>query len=187
MSFSISGLTAVLIATACAADAAQPALIASGACRDGLPSGAYELRMADGRLRVMGAFHNGKRTGTFIFWNASGGRLAAIPYDEDLRNGTVALWHLKGRPAREDGRRLEAPVVAGRPHGARRSWYPSGRLRGEFSYEQGALREAKAWDGAGRLQDDTAARRTAQQDARTEETYIVTLERMVDEHRPPCD
>ncbi len=36
--------------------AAAQALLASGACRDGIPNGMYELRTPAGALRVAGAF-----------------------------------------------------------------------------------------------------------------------------------
>ena len=64
-----------------------------GACRNGVPHGAYELHTQDGRLRVVGAFAHGRKTGTFIFWNTSGARVAVIPYQDDEKAGTVALWH----------------------------------------------------------------------------------------------
>ena len=47
--------TAILLATGSAA-AAAPDLVASVGCRDGAPNGAYDLRMADGRMRILGAF-----------------------------------------------------------------------------------------------------------------------------------
>lgn len=167
--------------------AAEPALLASGACRDGQPNGAYELRMPDGRVRAVGAFHEGKRTGTFFFWNADGGRLAAIPYDDDVPNGTIALWHQRGKPSRESGRKLEAPMVAGRPHGIRRSWYETGRLRAEVSFDRGTLVEAEVWTRSGRPLATADAKRIALQDARGEETYIAALERFVARHRPQCE
>jgi hypothetical protein len=93
-----------------------------GACRAGLPHGSYELRGADGRLRVVGAFAQGRLTGTFIFWTAGGARLAVLPFDNEAKNGTVALWYAAPDARIEGGRRLEAPYVADLPHGIHRSW-----------------------------------------------------------------
>lgn len=185
-----SALTAsalLLMVTLSSARAAEPALVAFGACRDGLPNGPYELRMPDGGVRAVGAFHEGKRTGTFFFWSADGGRLAAIPYDNDVRNGTIALWHQRGKPAHEAGRKLEAPVVAGRPHGVRRSWYETGGLRAEASFDRGGLVEAQVWTRSGHPLATADAKRMALQDAHGEETYIAALERIVARHRPQCE
>ena len=69
-----------LAALASAPVAAQPAgLVASGACRDGQPNGAYELRSANGQVRISGAYAKGHRTGTFLFWSATGARIALVP------------------------------------------------------------------------------------------------------------
>src|SRR5436305_8198373 len=77
-----------------------------GACRDGVPNGAYELHEPHGRLRVAGAFSHGRKTGTFIFWTRAGARLAVIPYQDDHKTGTVALWHTLPGVPRELPRKL---------------------------------------------------------------------------------
>ncbi|MEO5700256.1 MAG: hypothetical protein ABIS17_12625 [Casimicrobiaceae bacterium] len=173
-----------------AAQARLPAagrLVADGACRDGRPNGIYELRAADGLLRVLGAFHAGKRTGTFIFWNGSGGRVAAIPYDEDVRNGTIATWHIGTRPAREIGRNLEAPVQRGKVHGTLRSWYRNGKLRILAEYERGTPLAVQAWDEAGRALPEAAARRIEDEVMRERDRELDALERLIAEHQPDCN
>ena len=49
---------------------------------------------------VVGAFAQGRMTGTFIFWSAAGARVAVMPFDNDAKSGTVALWYTPpdGRP-----------------------------------------------------------------------------------------
>src|ERR1700687_5890468 len=101
-----------------------------GACRSGIPNGAYELRMQDGRLRVVGAFAHGRKTGTFIFWNASGARVAVIPTKDDKKPGPVAFWYPGPGARRERQRKLEAPYEENRLHGIKRSWNPRGGRRG---------------------------------------------------------
>ena len=82
------------------AAAQSPAYVVDGSCRDGLPHGRYELRSSSGELRVAGAFNRGKRTGSFIFWDDAGSRIAHIPYDDDVRNGTLATWFKHGHAPR---------------------------------------------------------------------------------------
>jgi antitoxin component YwqK of YwqJK toxin-antitoxin module len=158
-----------------------------GTCRAGVPNGAYELRMRDGRLRVAGAFAHGRKTGTFIFWSSRGGRIAVIPYEDDARTGTVALWYLSAGSNRELGRKLEAPYNGNQLHGLKRSWHPDGARRAEFRYEQGVLTEAQAWSTSGRPLSPAEARALATRDASTDERYYQTLEQIVRDNEPHCE
>ena len=141
--------------------------------------------MRSGQPRVVGAFRDGMRTGTFIFWNDSGTRVGVIPYDEDMASGTIALWYATtgNRPA---ARWLEAPVVRGTPHGERRAWHPNGRLRYEARYERGVLLEVSAWDATGRALASAQARELVEKERRREEATIALLAKSIADHRPRC-
>jgi antitoxin component YwqK of YwqJK toxin-antitoxin module len=156
-----------------------------GTCRDGSPHGAWQLTDAAGHTRVLGAFNRGRRTGSFIFWDGNGVRIAHLPYEEDARNGTLALWHARGT-APEGPQRLEAVYAAGRLNGVVRAWDPSGRLRGEYRYAAGALTDAKAWDARGRELPPQEARAQAGKDASANESYLQTLESLVARHSRAC-
>lgn len=159
----------------------------TGSCRDGLPNGNYELRLPNGRLRVVGAFAHGRKTGTFIFWAESGARVAVIPYDEDARSGTVALWYVTPRSRIETGRKLEAPYVSDQMHGVVRSWYPNGVPRGQYRYEHGRLVEARGWTDAASTLPDAEAASHASSDAETDQHVLDDLVAIVDQHLPHCD
>jgi len=141
----------VLAACACvgAVDAFAQNYDVVGQCRSGVPNGAYELRTSDGRLRVAGAFSQGRMTGTFIFWTAGGARLAVLPLDNGMRSGTVALWHTAPDGRSEAGQKIEAPYADDRPHGIKRTWHAGGALRTEIRYERGVVVEARAWSEGG--------------------------------------
>jgi len=156
-----------------------------GACRDGVPHGAWQLTDASGHLRVLGAFSRGRRTGSFIFWDANGARIAHLPYEEDAKNGTLALWYARGSGV-EGPQRLEAVYAAGRLNGVVRAWDSSGRLRGEYRYAAGTLAEAKAWDPRGRELAEQEARAQAAKDASVNESYLQTLEALVARHARSC-
>jgi hypothetical protein len=185
----LAGLGALLLALALAL---APAVAhgedyrALGACRAGVPNGGYELRDADGALRVAGAFAQGHLTGTFIFWTAGGARLAVLPFDDDAKNGTVALWYAVPNAAVESGRRLEAPYVDDLPHGIQRSWHANGRPRAEYRYEQGVLADARAWTEAGEPLSDAAARGQAATDAAANAQIYAALLALIHDHGPPC-
>lgn len=167
--------------------AATASYVISGNCRDGRPHGAYELRMPDGKLRVAGAFNHGKRIGSFLFWNAAGARIALLPFDDDAINGTVALWYLAANAKTEPKPKLEAAYANGLPAGDTRSWYPDGRPRAEFRYEQGVLAGARAWSAKGTLLPEKEARALAARDKAADEEFYNTLETIVRDNPPPCE
>jgi antitoxin component YwqK of YwqJK toxin-antitoxin module len=162
---------------------------ADGYCRDGQPHGAYELRAASGQLRAAGAFANGKRTGSFLFWSSGGARIALLPFDHDRLAGTLALWYLPAASERMgEGRpKLEATYVAGKLSGMKRSWYPDGRMRAAFLYEAGALLEARAFSPTGAPLSPVQAKALAARDAVDDDAYFATLEDFVRNHPPRCD
>jgi hypothetical protein len=178
-------LASGLILAALAPAAGAETFSAIGACRAGLPNGAYELRMPDGRLRVAGAFVQGRKTGTFIFWTASGARSAVIPYDDDAKTGTVALWYTAAD--RELARKLEAPFKDNRLNGIVRSFRANGALRGEFRYEHGTMVVAQAWDQRGIRLSDAQALRLAPLEMEAAERVYAGLEAIVHEHPPHCE
>jgi hypothetical protein len=163
------------------------AYVVVGQCRSGVANGGYELHMSDGRLRVVGAFTQGRMTGTFIFWSAAGARIAVMPFDNDAKSGTVALWYTPPDGRVEAGRKLEAPYADDRPHGVVRSWHPNGTPRAEYRYEHGVLSEAHAWSASGKPLGGTEAERLAARDAANEDKFYASLLAIVRENPPPCD
>jgi hypothetical protein len=167
--------------------AQPPTWIVDGGCRDGQPHGRYELRAGNGELRVVGAFNHGKRTGSFIFWTASGSRVAHIPYDDDLRNGTLATWY-EARTARaEPARRFESMWRQGARDGLTRTWYADGHRRSETDYERGRQVTSAGWTDTGIRLQERAARDIAERDAATADAYNAELEALVRTHLPHCD
>ena len=158
-----------------------------GNCRDGVANGAFELRMPSGQLRVAGAFARGRRTGTFIFWTASGARIAVIPYDDNAKTGTVALWYPPAGARGEITRRSETPFADGVTDGEVRTWHPGGVRRGEYRYAHGTLVSALAWTAGGASVPEARARAQAERDAAQNERHYANLEKLVADHEPRCD
>lgn len=178
----------IVLAAALAAPSARAQdLEVRGGCRDGRPHGVYELKAPDGRVRVIGAFNRGKRTSSFIFWTSSGVRVAQIPYDEGAISGTVALWYAGAPPGGDAPWKLQAAYANGTLDGPKRSWLPSGRLRGEYLYENGVLVAAKAWSASGAPMPEAAARAQAAKDLDEDRRTYATLDAIVDGHLPPCE
>jgi len=181
-----SFLSASVIAASIASAAPAERFEVVGGCRGGVPNGAYELRMPDGQLRVAGAFAQGRKTGTFVFWTSRGARIAVVPYDDDAKTGTIARWYTTTTGG-ESGRRLEAPYTDNALNGIERSWHANGVLRSELRYEHGTLLSAQAWDRSGTLLPEAHARRLAAQDAAADERVLADLEAIVQDHLPRCE
>ena len=179
-------LVATLALVTCPAIAAET-FVVEGACRDGEPNGAYTLRSEDGRLRVAGAFAKGRRTGTFLFWSDRFARIAVVPYDNDRKVGTIALWYPPRSPGADAPRKSESTYVDDRLHGEKRSWHPNGNPRTDLRYERGVLVAARAWAEAGAPESDDDARERAARDLITDEQFYATLETLVADHRPRCE
>jgi antitoxin component YwqK of YwqJK toxin-antitoxin module len=175
-----------VLALAAVAGAAAQDYAIEGGCREGRPHGAYELRDGDGRVRVVGAFALGKRTGSFLYWSSAGVRIAQLPFEDDMLSGTLALWYATADRTGEGRRKLEAVYVAGRLHGVKRSWYPDGRPRSEFRYDKGTLVDARAFSEAGTALSAADARARAASDLAEDERYYATLNDIVLSHRPRC-
>ncbi len=173
---------ALAAAGACAQD-----FTVSGNCRDGLPHGAYELRAAGGQVRVVGAFNRGKRMGSFLFWADTGARLAQLPYDEDVLNGSVASWYPPAPRRAEQVQKVEANYAQGRLSGSKRSWYASGRDRTELRYEAGTLAAARAFGENGKALADADARALARRDEAADDRFVASLESLVRTHLPRCE
>ena len=179
-------LIAIVVQLA-AIDGIAQSFAAQGACRDGVPHGAWQLSDTNGRLRALGAFNRGKRTGSFIHWSASGVRIAHMPYEEDAKNGTLALWYPTPTKGPDAQQRLEAVYTAGQLNGFVRIWNPDGGVRGEYAYAGGQLAGAKAWDARGRELPELKARAQAESDVASNEAYHATLEALVAQHLPDCN
>lgn len=183
----LQGCAATLLTALGAITIHAESFSAVGQCRDGVPNGAYELYSLDGRLRVVGAFAQGRKTGTFIFWTSGGARIAVIPYDADAKTGTLARWYIATDGRSEAGHRLEAPHADDRLHGIKRTWYRNGAPRSELRYEHGVLIEARAWSQTSTPLPDADARALAARDAETDRRFYATLEATVRDHPPRCN
>lgn len=180
-------LIVLLVACATSAPLGAEVFELRGGCRDGLPHGLYELSAPDGRVRVLGAFNLGKRTSSFIFWSPLGVRIAQIPWDDGVISGTVALWYADAPRGGDAPWRLQASYLHGISDGRTRSWYRSGRLRGEYQYERGTLVGAKAWSAAGTPLSEDRARAQAVQDAGENARAYASLDAVVESNLPPCE
>lgn len=155
-------------------------------CRDGRAQGPYQLRDDNGQLRVSGAFNEGTRTGSFIFWRANGARAAHVPYDNGVRNGTLATWY-EAPPGDEPPRHSESTWRHGVREGQARAWYADGHLRSETEYAAGRIGGSIGWNDAGERLPEDAARELAERNARADDAEYAAADGLVRDHPAQCD
>jgi len=165
--------------------AAPADLVTKAGCREGRAQGPYELRYGAGQLRIAGAFNEGTRTGSFIFWRGNGVREAHVPYDNGLRNGTVATWY-EGAPDREPPRHIESEWRRGVREGTTRTWYLDGHPRSQTEYAKGAIVSSSAWSDAGERLAEDAARALAESDEQAADAAYAGLNDLIASHMPNC-
>jgi hypothetical protein len=119
-----------------------------------LPRRARQRRLraqdARWRLRILGAFAKGRRTGTFLFWSSTGARIAVVPYDDDAKVGTVAVWYAPAPPRGEPRRKLEAAYCGRRAPRRHAVVAPNGAAANGVSLRtREASSTATAWSESG--------------------------------------
>ena len=181
----LAGLAALSFAAQLVVAAPAVAWTVNGGCRDGRPQGPYQLRSDDGQLRIAGAFNEGTRTGSFIFWRENGVREAHVPYDNGVRNGTVAAWY-DGAPGREPARHFESAWRHGARDGETRSWYPDGHRRSQTRYANGRIVATLGWTDAGQALSDAAARALALRDAQAADADYAKRDALITQHMARC-
>ena len=180
----LAGIAALSFAAQLVAAPSTPWTV-SGGCRDARPQGPYQVRDQGGQLRVAGAFNEGTRTGSFIFWRENGVREAHVPYDNGVRNGTVATWY-DGPPGREPARHFESAWRHGQRDGETRSWYPDGHRRAQTQYANGRIVASAGWTDEGEALPDAAARELALRDAQTADADYANRDALIRQHMPRC-
>lgn len=117
-------------------------------CRraDGTLDGAYERRDAAGVVRESGAYHAGRRSGTWSFFFTTGRieeRGAMIGEDRD---GAWEIFFPDGKPRGREGWKL------GKRHGLTETFYPTGKPNESAAWADGIQHgESLTWCEDGRL------------------------------------
>lgn len=93
-------------------------------------SGAWNNWDQDGKLKSTFHYRNGKKDGSYIVYNSTGGVLSEGQYKAGELDGLQKI-------EMEDGSRTEIPYENGKRSGVERSWYPGGELAVEAPWVDG--------------------------------------------------
>ena len=151
-------------------------------CVSEVPEGKYSMSSADSS--ITGTFVQGKKDGTFSVFSSSGAQAALIPFHAGQIDGLVRLWFWS--ETNQGQLKLESTYSAGKLHGQKRSWYPSGDRRGDFTYTSNTLDRAEGWkpDGSPLSAEEAAA--MAAHDVDADQHFYNLIVKIIDESLPDC-
>ena len=107
--------------------------------------GPFVTRLADGTIETRGDYRDGKPSGLWKSWHASGAQSGEVTFVEGKPNGMLLGWYPSGQTSFVGGFR------DGRPMGSLETFDPAGRMRTAVDFgPDGQERRRRAWDDANR-------------------------------------
>ncbi len=177
---------ALWLALGCAAAPPPPAYRVDAECSGAKAHGRYEA-LGPGGDRIEGHYCDGRRCGVFTFYSGPGLKVAELPYEGRVLNGSVHLWYLPHTATgSRHGRKSSAEFADGRRHGDMRTWWPTGVRRTDFAYRQGAMTGGTAWSPEGEELPPDEGMALAQHDADADRRLFRALGSIVGSHPPRC-
>jgi hypothetical protein len=179
-------LAVVWIALGCAAVSPPPTYQVDAECRGSQPHGRY-VALGPGGDRIEGRYCDGVRCGVFTFYSGPGLKVAELSYRGRVLNGVVHLWYLPHTATgSRHGRKSSSEFADGRRHGDTRTWWPTGVLRSDFAYRQGAMTGGTAWSPEGEELPPDEAMRLAHHDAEADRRLFRALGSIIGSYPPHC-
>ena len=139
----------------------------------------FVIRDKQQRVRVDGRVDGGRMTGSWLYYDSKGERLASVTYRADQRTGPAELYYVTADGPAVKRQRMHGTYVAGSQHGTFTSNWPSGGKKLERDFDQGILQGARGWTEKGERMSDGAAMTTAIAESKAEEDLLTELENFV--------
>ncbi|HOW45190.1 MAG TPA: linear amide C-N hydrolase [Candidatus Aminicenantes bacterium] len=116
-------------------------------------SGVARKAFANGRMKYLSEFRNGRLEGKSIAWSEDGQRKMEAEFTQGRLNGNLTRWH-------ENGKKMEeARFRNGVPHGDKILWFENGAIRFRGQFLEGNLHgRLTGWDEQGRMRYRIACR-----------------------------
>ncbi len=139
----------------------------------------FVIRDKQQRLRVDGRVDSGRMTGTWLYYDSKGEKLALVTYRADQRTGPAELFYVTADGPAVKRQRMNGAYVAGTQNGMFTSNWPSGGKKLERDFDQGILQGARGWSEKGERLSDGAAMTAAIAESKAEEDLLTELENFV--------
>ncbi len=139
----------------------------------------FLIRDTQKRVRVDGRVDSGRMTGTWVYYDSYGEKLAVVNYKLDQRHGPVQLYYVTADGPAVRRLRMTGEFVNGAQNGMLQSRWPSGGKKLERDFDQGILQGARGWTEKGARLDDGMAMAAAIKESRDEDALLAELESFV--------
>jgi hypothetical protein len=139
----------------------------------------FVIRDTQKRVRVDGRVDSGRMTGTWVYYDSYGEKLAVVSYRLDQRHGPVQLYYVTADGPAVRRLRMTGEFVNGAQNGMLQSRWPSGGKKLERDFDQGILQGARGWTEKGGRMEDGTAMAAAIKESRDEDALLAELESFV--------
>lgn len=139
----------------------------------------FVIRDKQQRIRVDGRVDSGRMTGTWLYYDSKGEKLAMVSYSADQRTGPAELFYVTADGPAVKRTRMKGVYAAGAQNGMFTSNWPSGGKKSERDFDQGILQGARGWSEKGVRLGDGAAMTAAIGESKAEEELLIELENFV--------
>lgn len=135
---------------------------------------------AKGVLRVEGMLKDGKKEGTWIFFDFQGVKDAEVGYKDDALSGPCLMWYGSFQsPDIAGKKKLEAVFDNGAFHGPYANYYPNGQKRSDVLFDHGKIIKARAWEKDGKEVSEKMAMENALNDFNADIEYLADRENVI--------
>jgi antitoxin component YwqK of YwqJK toxin-antitoxin module len=132
---------------------------------------------------VTGTFENGRREGLWTLWDAKGVKTQQITYRSGMKEGQFLGWYSSFvSDETATGKLLyEGRFSADGLNGDMNLYYPTGKVRCQFGFDNGQVKSAQCWDEQGRQLSQTQSLENARSEAIYIDTYLKSYDEDVKE------
>jgi hypothetical protein len=148
---------------------------------DGKPEGLFELRTPDGKVQVRGNFEQGRKTGTWIFADSGGVKVAELTYRDGLRDGPFQMWYGSFAFPESAGKdKLAATFDADQLDGDKTRWRKDGSPECKTRFDHGTIINAECWDGNGVQKSQSDSLKMARDELKADEEWFKEMDGWID-------
>jgi len=135
-------------------------------------------------LQIRGEFQDGKKEGTWDFWDSSGTQTVKLSYHDGMKNGPCTMWYsaLSGDPRRGGRLKLDMAFVNDQVDGVKMSYYSDpgiGSLRSEDVFDHGRIVKARHWTPERKELSAEEAMMHAEKDLEADQRYFDSMDKLV--------
>lgn len=148
---------------------------------DGKPEGLFELRDSRGNVQVRGNFQQGRKTGTWIFSDSGGIKVAELTYRDGLRHGPFRMWYGSLAFPESAGKDKVAAAFDGdQLNGDKTRWRKDGSPECKTRFDHGAIINVECWDANGLQMSEAESLKITREELKADEEWFKAMDDWID-------